>query len=1677
MFGSFTFSSNTTDPFINAAFISSENPFSLSISTSDKRLDDMFYDNKSEISSQSENFARSELINTDLNVLPCSNLFQIIKDINTLSILHTGVEKTIGKSNKENNIFNGTYSQDENLRNNNKQEEEKNLNHFIEINNDTSSQNSDNIQLDMEDDFDNIPIRHSLIGSTKINGDNNVFYSQFHKSPMNFSVITQTHEEIGNENYINSFDVDESIIFDQSLYTNEYQNGLNDYSSTRILSERKNNNLNILFENSIKNIDDDDDEEDEHDQKILSLTSMSHSSSLNSSYDTEPSSNSFDHVEQTNNISLKDKSIEDNDDVDDDDVMNWKDENILLSSSKSPIKDILPPHFIAHDTVGFIDSSKTPSESSERLSIGYEDDKNSDYELTNSEDIDYDPLDDQHSTGSLHETFDSDEFNTDNGHDPWIESTKQMNQVIDVRKTDNREYYPTSHISDNNELIIHDDNVRFTYMTSARSPVSDYDDSNFKLEIHLENDINQSQQLSSSQSSIMTLSSSSTSSELYNVNDDFSHNNIQQDNSVIVAMDADEIDENNKFLNSSNEFEPRITSSPYHDDIVENRLLESKSTDRLTVPIATTEFEDDNNNLSRIESDEIPAVVTLKQQYINDNTILKNLLFTQFSSSSNVNYLTDLRHISRTTGIVQDILDLRNLMIEHENDDEFVAVMHNPTMFEEVLHNNDIQQIHTNDDHKENEDDKNSIQKLQLFKQENQDLLNSVSMNEHQSTYLNIIDGHNEIPYPNVVLSHSINGNDVITNDGHKSTIVVNNSTREKIENEIDNNNDSYDNVTNNNNNNNNNIEQLVCIFNAIRLSSNINMIRNNSSSDDDDDLLQTLAKIHSINENVNRTPVEKVLKSSRDNNLLFSTIIDSQISNTNLLLDQKQDVETRSVQQSDEQDEENIIVNYINIKEAKLSPSLQQEREEENNFFKPNKHRFTLSNNHNHNTIITNMKRREEQDVNIKQHMEENNLFNNFSSSTAHNTGDVMKEEKRIFSQGKINEEDVDRKEKYTTFTNQINNDDDDNDIKKQDAFLHKQLKQNIEKKEEKNITLKYLQLDNKNSTNDSSTSTSFTLKDTIMTSISSSTNVSNKHLKSNDNTLDTLISVNNHIMDNLSTTLPIMNNEPQQQQSIEGLLQMASAVFLNPFNKKTETQSIDDNVTDKSKNFVSSTTKNQSSTFQNKDDDLVVQKPIDDFDTLWNETLSFLPDVKHLNETKNENLSEPLYVDNNSLNSFAWNDLKAIATTETTQSDQIDNIDQWLNHKTDEINKADKIQKSTRSSNTISDDLLVDFNDNNDNKQVKQTETFQFNKEHNGSTNPFSVNFHFNPATVVIDKLGKTLDEHDEMINEQLKKSDEHINDAKDKQNGFHPLFKLNESNINEMANPFGDTITQVNATNNDMADVSFVIQPINGTEQSEKSFDKTSTIESTSVPHIDSITANQSAITPILEQNEKLADNNVSSITHLEQDQVSHNTLKHQNDFLQQLDNTEGNAQQVDVKKNIFDEIKSSNIHQSNTDFSWNALLGENKQMTSSLNPFENNQQPDQLLNWNTADESNSIQSNSDSTKIPSTDAYTWEALFTDMNNTETTPTNLIGNIEQAPVKTTALLDTVDRHVKNNNSEHQLSDDTESNTQLIDTDDTQRISDWNGMNDSTEEANDSQSLDSYLNWVTEHLGENID
>ena len=47
---------------------------------------------------------------------------------------------------------------------------------------------------------------------------------------------------------------------------------------------------------------------------------------------------------------------------------------------------------------------------------------------------------------------------------------------------------------------------------------------------------------------------------------------------------------------------------------------------------------------------------------------------------------TDLKGERRRTDIAHDILHIRQLLNDHDDDDEFIAVMHNPSIFEQVLH-------------------------------------------------------------------------------------------------------------------------------------------------------------------------------------------------------------------------------------------------------------------------------------------------------------------------------------------------------------------------------------------------------------------------------------------------------------------------------------------------------------------------------------------------------------------------------------------------------------------------------------------------------------------------------------------------------------------------------------------------------------------------------------------------------------------------------------------------------------------------------------------------------------------------------------------------------------------------------------------------------------------------------
>ena len=54
-----------------------------------------------------------------------------------------------------------------------------------------------------------------------------------------------------------------------------------------------------------------------------------------------------------------------------------------------------------------------------------------------------------------------------------------------------------------------------------------------------------------------------------------------------------------------------------------------------------------------------------------------------------------LKTETRQNDIVRDIVNIKYLLNKHDNDDEFIAVMHNPTVFEEVLFDNDNQQVNS----------------------------------------------------------------------------------------------------------------------------------------------------------------------------------------------------------------------------------------------------------------------------------------------------------------------------------------------------------------------------------------------------------------------------------------------------------------------------------------------------------------------------------------------------------------------------------------------------------------------------------------------------------------------------------------------------------------------------------------------------------------------------------------------------------------------------------------------------------------------------------------------------------------------------------------------------------------------------------------------------------------------
>jgi hypothetical protein len=115
------------------------------------------------------------------------------------------------------------------------------------------------------------------------------------------------------------------------------------------------------------------------------------------------------------------------------------------------------------------------------------------------------------------------------------------------------------------------------------------------------------------------------------------------------------------------------SSSPILDQspiiAIDDDINESKK-DIQIAPIANVDDEDENDNED--------LLIFTSDRPVLSPIPLKNLL--------------ELRNEYRQNEIIHDIISIRHILNEHNNDDEFLAVMHNPTVFEEVLYDHDDEQ-------------------------------------------------------------------------------------------------------------------------------------------------------------------------------------------------------------------------------------------------------------------------------------------------------------------------------------------------------------------------------------------------------------------------------------------------------------------------------------------------------------------------------------------------------------------------------------------------------------------------------------------------------------------------------------------------------------------------------------------------------------------------------------------------------------------------------------------------------------------------------------------------------------------------------------------------------------------------------------------------------------------------
>lgn len=161
------------------------------------------------------------------------------------------------------------------------------------------------------------------------------------------------------------------------------------------------------------------------------------------------------------------------------------------------------------------------------------------------------------------------------------------------------------------------------------------------------------------------LTSSDSDDNIINSNDEILNHHENEDICLQVNLDDHRSISPFSKSNSTRSSSPIPDQTPIIDIDEDNNELKTIQ----IAPIAALDDEDDDSDL---------------QTSISDQSILPPYI------TSNIKNLFELKNLERQNEIVHDIINMRHFFNENNHDDEFLAIMHNPKIFEQILNNEKV---------------------------------------------------------------------------------------------------------------------------------------------------------------------------------------------------------------------------------------------------------------------------------------------------------------------------------------------------------------------------------------------------------------------------------------------------------------------------------------------------------------------------------------------------------------------------------------------------------------------------------------------------------------------------------------------------------------------------------------------------------------------------------------------------------------------------------------------------------------------------------------------------------------------------------------------------------------------------------------------------------------------------